>query len=488
MLPRGVLETDLTCVADEFVPFRGGGGTYQTVRHPVYWDHDRDHIACGIGAILFLSRHSSQYRFNFTRFEPKRTPLSRVDLIPEMVASPKWTVNGKERWYFFEALNACARSYFGTVRCPTGAGKTEIAICLAVNQLREYGTGLILVPNPNIKDQFIERADDYGIELVDYTKVRKIDDIPPSIIITTPIIFYNDLRSGTSLHADDVAWIISDESHYSGNKTWSTILRECPNLQRSHGFSATPVDLDTVSETSFRHIPVRDALAVSTVGPVIYSRTAQEIREFLNIPVLINIAFHWANGVYTDQEGNDSDSYFEAVQAYENRINFITGVHKILLKWGYNTMHHVMRCEYGAIIRDRLNDPRVVTWYGNGYVCRSGTGELLDKPRLLESFGGEITDIIATYHAIAGLNMRSPVDCVLTTEGKSEKSTIQKVGRGTRPSRRRSIVVNLYDTNCKIAHSQARKRSDAVVGEFGNSAVDVKNLVEFDRVLARLNS
>jgi len=366
------------------------------------------------------------------------------------------------------------------------SGKTEAELTLAQNQLRKYGTGLILVPNLNIRDQFIDRASDYGIELLDYSKVRR-KALEEYTIITTPTIFANDITDGSSLYRDRINWIITDECHHSASETFFHIYRNCSNIMRSHGFSATPIDYDSDKVSSFRNIPIDDAIGMSTVGPVIYSKTAQDLREFLNIPILVNINFKWEDKVYSGQMGNNPQAYMEAVHSYTNRIDFICQIHRLLLFYGYNTMHHVFRKEYGAVIRNALNNSKVVTWYGSGYVHQSGTEELLDKPQLRSRFGIDINDIIATSHAIEGLDLPSPIDCLIISEGRKEKATIQKIGRGTRPSTRKSITINVYDHNCAIAHSQSRKRSDALENEFGITPIIVNSISDLDKVLRRIN-
>jgi len=82
-----------------------------------------------------LSKNSPGFRFIFSEFTPPRIPLGPIELIEKMVQSPKWTVNGIERWYFHEALDACARSYFGLVKLPTGclAGDTRILTPMSTN-------------------------------------------------------------------------------------------------------------------------------------------------------------------------------------------------------------------------------------------------------------------------------------------------------------------------------------------------------------------
>jgi hypothetical protein len=182
-----------------------------------------------------------------------------------------------------------------------------IELTLAYNQLREIGTGIILVPSQPIKDQFVKSAKEFGINLVDYRDWLWSSGVEEQILISLPTVVYNDIKETREVSNEFelipvnrakkklsmVRWIVGDEVHHAGCKTWNTIFLGLPNLTRSHGFSALPIESSCQSSINFAGIPIEDAMTISIVGPVIYERSTRELKEFLNIPTLINLKYTW---------------------------------------------------------------------------------------------------------------------------------------------------------------------------------------------------
>jgi len=286
-IPRGFLEAELS--AREVVKERVYGGRLNgrwidAVKSVPIFIKNNTHIRVGLGAILFLAKNNPFIDLEFKKFEPDRSKMDKI-IVPEGVRNaPKFRVNGKDRWYFYEALEACRGNYCGTVKLPTGSGKTVIELTLAYNQARQIGTGIIIVPTHTIKEQFVKSASLFGLKMRDYREwlydleYTETNDI----LIATPGVVCNDLVDDDLHNAKHelIKWIIADECHHSGCETWYAIFDGLPNLTRSHGFSALPVEEKIEHAISFSQIPYDDALTISAVGPIIYEKSTKQLNNF----------------------------------------------------------------------------------------------------------------------------------------------------------------------------------------------------------------
>jgi hypothetical protein len=136
-VPKGILEGDLTArtsVKQRIVGGKDHGRFKETTSYdPVYTENEDSTITCGLGALLFLAKANPFCSISFASIEPERTVLPCIEIPPCVLSSPKWLVNGRERWYFYEALEACRKKHCGTVKCPTGSGKGVMQLVLAYN-------------------------------------------------------------------------------------------------------------------------------------------------------------------------------------------------------------------------------------------------------------------------------------------------------------------------------------------------------------------
>jgi hypothetical protein len=90
--------------------------------------------------------------------------------------------------------------------------------------------------------------------------------------------------------------------------------------------------------------------------------------------------------------------------------------------------------------------------------------EKLSKEQLRCIAGADVMGIICTSHAIEGLDLDSPLNAILLSKGKSVRQVLQKCGKITRPDKRRSIIINIYDQGISILPKHARERS--ILNEF----------------------
>lgn len=505
----GIINSDLIARTDVKTRIHGGKnhGRFKTSisLDPVYSKNEKDNtITCGIGALLFLAKNNPFISIDFSSIDPERTSLRKIDIPPKILESSKWLVNGKERWYFHEALQTCRKNHCGTVKLPTGSGKTPIALTLAYNQAAQLGTGIILVPSHTIKDQFIKSAKDFGIQISDYREWLRTSDPElinafPEILITSPTVLYNDIievrkwvihKSKEDMRPvmykhHGIKWIIGDEVHHAGCETWITIFLGLKNLTRSHGFSALPVESFSQLAINFAGMSINDALTVSIVGPVIYEKSTKELQDFLNIPTLINLHYEWPKDKWADQKTDD----WHAIRAlmYENkeRITLISGVIRLLIERGYNVITHVAEKEFGLDLLGAVDSTRCVCWFGGKETISNG--ETITVEILREQAGTDILSMICTSHAIEGLDLDSPLNAVVLIDGKKPRQILQKCGRITRPDKRPSVIINLMDHGLWVLPRHSKERSETIQEEFDSDVYDVRSIEQLIQTLNLIN-
>ena len=485
-IEAGQIESDLiakTIVKERIWGGIGHGKWRDVVRDvPIFRRRVDRTITCGLGAILFLAKDNPFITFTFSRLEPRRKILQDIFIPPGITSSPKWTVNGRERYYFHEALQACRNHHCGTIKLPTGSGKTPIGLTLAFNQVREFGTGVVLVPTNTIKSQFIKSSSQFGIELIDYRKwLRDLDDNKPSILISLPMVLNNDITK----YPDHpkfklIQWIIADECHHAGCETWNSIFMGLPNLTRSHGFSALPVDFLAKSAVNFSGLSLEDAMIINSAGPVIYAKSTKELEQFLNIPSLINLSYTWPTNKFSNQKTDDWHKIRELQHKNQERIEYIASVIRLLINRNYNTIVHVSDKKLGKMVLEAVNNRKCIAWYGGGEVL--GSNVSVEELRTLA--GTEILGMICTQHAIEGLDLDSPLNAIVVIEGKKPRQILQKCGRIVRPGEKPSIIVNLMDRGgVWVLPRHGKERKDKILEEFDCPTYEVISISQFETVI-----
>jgi superfamily II DNA or RNA helicase len=483
-LPSNVLESDLTARTE--VKKRIDGKFKDVISYdPLYINNRNGTITCGLGALLFLARNNPFISFSFSSIEPDRRSLTEIRTPEGVTSSPKWKVNGRERFYFHEALEACRKNYSGTIKLPTGSGKTPIELTLAHNQVRDIGTGIMLVPTTTIRDQFERSAEQFGIELRDYREwLYDLEYDKHSIIISLPMVLYNDLTSQDledpliKAKLDSINWIIADECHHSSCKTWNTIFLGLRNLTRSHGFSAQPIEFACQSAINFAGMSIEDAMTISVAGPVIYQKTSKELKDFINIPRLINFSYNWPKG--SMRKGiPDWRDIVDLVKGNEERLMLIANIIKSLINKDYNTIVHVTEKALGLRLLQLVDSHRCACWFG-GEETFTNSGLKLSVDELRKEAGNSILGVICTSHALEGMDLDTPLNAIVLIDGKKPRQVLQKCGRITRPDKRQSVIVNLMDFGVQVLPRHSDTRRQVILQEFGG--LDVLNTKSLDRL------
>jgi superfamily II DNA or RNA helicase len=230
---------------------------------------------------------------------------------------------------------------------------------------------LLIYPSHTTEDQTVANARLFGMsECTRSWRDWIVDSNQDScIIITTPGVVYNDIVSGKyTERLKLISAIIADEAHHASCHTWHTIFMALPNVTRSYGFSALPLDKSANLAMNFSGMSIDDAMTISVCGPVIYEKSAKELKDFLNIPKLINLHYIWPKDKWAAQKTSDWHEIRALLYKNTERLSLIASVIRLLIDRDYNTIVHVSEKELGRRIFRLLNSDRIAIWYGGGDV------------------------------------------------------------------------------------------------------------------------
>lgn len=346
--------------------------------------------------------------------------------------------------------------------------------------------GICLSPNHNILSQKYNAADKIGIlgYVMDYREWFIGEDNRTNLILfTTPVVLYNDIvKHSNHPKFQLISWIIADECHHSSAKTWNTIFMNLPNAVRSYGFSASPFELSSHLSINFAGMSIEDAMTVAVVGPIIYEKTVKELRDFLNIPTLINLHYEWPKNRWADQKSDDWHSIRALMYENKERIALIASVIRLLIEKDYNVITHVAEKEFGIELLDKVSSNKCVCWYG-GKETITSNGEKLTVESLREQAGTDILSMICTSHAIEGLDLDSPLNAIVLIDGKKPRQILQKCGRITRPDKRPSVIINLMDHGLLVLPRHSKERSNTILEEFDSDVYDIRSIEQLIQTL-----
>jgi superfamily II DNA or RNA helicase len=226
-------------------------------------------------------------------------------------------------------------------------------------------------------------------------------------------------------------------------------------------------------------------------GDVIYHKTPQDLKEFLNIPILINFTYNWQNYHPNILGTLDWNVLYKRMMENKSRSQLIMNIIDLLNSLGYNTISYVSRKQQGLNILSNYTTEQTCCWYSgefhiveNNSIVRK-TDKIYNQQNLRDEFGKTKQSIIGTQHLIEGLDFSAPLNALVLTEMKSDRQSLQKIGRIVRMGPKKSIIINFIDTNVKILRSQAQQRAATAKEEFGCSEVTLDSL---DKLKLLLNT
>ena len=220
-------------------------------------------------------------------------------VIQDFARNPKMLKNFSPRLYQ-QTIFSTAAKHNTLVVLPTGMGKTNVALMLAVQRLKQYPQSkvLILAPTRPLLDQhyntfllYSELSEDKFQVLsgsVSPDKRKKIWE-EKQIFFSTPQTIENDLISG-KIKLEDVSLIVFDECHRATGSYSYVFISKCYDKQGKYsrvlGLTASPgSDMDKINEVldnlAIEKIEVRTDKD-SDVAP--YIQDVETRYEYVNLP------------------------------------------------------------------------------------------------------------------------------------------------------------------------------------------------------------
>lgn len=350
---------------------------------------------------------------------------------------------GTLRDYQFDAVVAAKRARMGTLRAPTGAGKTMIAMGL-IDAIGKQA--LVVVPTIDLLYQFKHMAE----EIMPNRRIGKLGDgtiDPQDITIGTVRTVARVLGVGYESyeyaevddHDDtdgfvpdswvkDIGVLIIDEAQILGARSVFDLTMTLP-IEHKYGVSASPWRDDGC-----------DLMIEAAVGPQCYRITTDTLLRdgWLVKPItrLIDMSHVQKN---LESGGTWADVYRTAIVKNEARNKEIAQVVDELMVRGYQVLVLVKQISHGKALA-KLIPSATFAW---------GATEGEERDHLYQSMRAGTTKVlIASTIADMGLDIPSLGALVLAGGGKSSTRHLQRIGRICRPyeGKTHGLVVDFDDS------------------------------------------
>lgn len=466
--------------------FNAGTKRYEmkTKAVPLWRELGERHVTVPFGIILFLIKYSDEYKFKITKLHGS-IPFKALDLTQENI------VLLGLREYQDRVLGICARVRGGLIESPTGSGKSQMMIGLALLCAVQHNVAFV-APSVVAKENFVERFAIIeeklghpipGYELVDYEEVRAGRDIGDHghIVYSGGKAILNDYEAGR-IPLRSVGSLLTDEAHHWESDTWQLMLLALPNLVRSLGFSGTMFEGKVTPNLSL--LQKGDANIIAGSGPLLISIKPEEIGEYIDLPDIHNIRFVWDQSkvVHT----NSWRTIETVFRKYAKRREFIASIIDALSSIDRITVVPVAHKKYGLDIMALCSSEKVACWFGGGEFhdsrgCKQR--DIEDVKELVAS--GRYNTLIVTSHVDESLDIPD-INTTFLTEGKKARKMKQRVGRAIRKSEVKSAVVNLWDVDGQVLENQAKYRSGELAKYYKTKKVRFDDVDQLKDYIANL--
>jgi len=343
------------------------------------------------------------------------------------------------RDYQTEAAKMALYHRRGVIKLPTASGKTLIAAAIIKTARRR---ALFLTNKIDILYQTAKvLRREIGPNIVGIVGDQEFE---PNIVTVAMIpTLYNHRKDGKYLDIlEDTVVMIGDEIHHAKAKTWYKVMQMTP-AQIRIGLSATP----TLGEAQ--------VLLEAACGPIIYTaRPRKLIKEgYISEPHICILK------TYDDvrERADYQEAYETGVVEAENRNRLIVKICKALRR-NEDLTPIVIQCRKLRHIRKlvkMLNSEGIAAIGLKGADSadkRITTYSRIEKSRIEVMVVSSIFD-----EGVDVTNIRS---LIIAAGGKSDRKTIQRLGRGLRRTKEKSdvLVVDFYDTSCDYLSDHSKKR------------------------------
>ncbi len=368
---------------------------------------------------------------------------NRPDPLPVDPVLAELSLSGIEmREYQTEAIENALRDERGVLFHPTGAGKTEVMIQLA---LRIGRPCLVLVHRKDLMYQTAKRFIG-ALELHGEGVVGLIGDglwQPRHITIASFQTLYKRLKEKAGIETwlrEEIGQVHVDEAHHLPAQSYERVMANLWAARWRYGYSATPYKSEGDMEAFFK--------VSSWLGSTVHQVEAQKLAdEGYLVPVDVFM-------VKLPQQKVRWGRYSTAVELgiinHETRNKYITTLARRLDESKSGAV---------AILVDRLeHGKKLAATLGCLFLAGAQSGErrqqVYDELR-----SGERNLIVLSRIADEGLDVPTIAYLILAGGGKAAHLTVQRIGRGMRVSegKQNLFAFDFLDTGKWLEkHAQAR--------------------------------
>ena len=372
----------------------------------------------------------------------------KPDLVDQRSAPCAPDPNADLGWlrdYQKAAVDAVLARGRGILRCPTGSGKTEIAIGLVKSLPCRW---LFLVHRTTLLSQTVERyklrtgeeagaiGDGEWREGARFT-VGTFQTVHAALRSEDPAT----RKRALSLLSNTEGLII-DECHVLPAGSFWRLAQRTSRAYWRIGMSGTPLD----------RTDRRSVLAIASLGPIVYSIPAQVL---VDAGVLAKPEIRIALVQHTTRAGSWPVAYNEAIVGGDVRNGMVVEAARRAAK---PTLLFVSKIEHGRILSrllDRAHINNEFVWGATGTESREASVRRLTR--------GDVDVVVCSVVFQEGLDVPSLRSVVVATGGKSIIATLQRIGRGMRTTSDKSTF-EVWDFNDKgnkwlERHSRQRLRA-----------------------------
>lgn len=368
--------------------------------------------------------------------DQKRIPWQIADLRrPKPEKRFDWTLKADLREeYQVGHVEAMIAREQGIVQAATGGGKSIMAAA-AVCQLGL--PAVIVVPTKLLAGQFIETFEKFTDIPVGRIASGKYEAAPVQVAVAKSLV-NNNGQVHPDLLTKDV--LIIDEMHYSAAATWEAIINGCGAHYR-FGFSATP----------YRKAELEDNMLLGFCGDVIASIGVSELQELGYLAEteirVINIKCGYDRMIYDETEDDRGEPRGWRETTYAEKYNAAIAQNGWRnLQTAQIVNYHASQGEKVLVIISRINHAEaIMALMHEEPIFLTG----MDNPKQTEEKRLRFRDqqggvCIGTSIVDTGFDVPAIDVLVMAGGGEFDGRTIQKLGRGLRPSPGKEKVI-VYD-------------------------------------------
>jgi len=369
-----------------------------------------------------------------------------------------------------EAIKRIFQYKRGIIQAATGFGKTEI-MCATLQIMKskneKYPTTLVLEPTIELLNGIKRRFKKYKIPVNDYRETRMI--MSNKVNLAHPMSLCNDLKNSKHV-LDKVEVQFIDESHHGGSTTWSLPTYHMGNLIYSIGLSATFISHYHVDGKCIDDFNYEELKRIGNCGPIIMKVDGDELIENNQLAYPKLCVIHNDANEIIDEEKIDYtwhnvrkirlQSEKRTKLIAEAAVTFAKYNRKVIilmniLDWGRNILQEIYNLGYGDIARTCFG--------GQTYEKVNKRNGKIEKDfnSALKLFDKDKVKIIIGSSCIQeGLDLSKVDVCILAQGGKSDRTTLQSVGRALRRSKtgKYAYIVDFNDLEDNMLNKQFRER------------------------------